>query len=135
MAENTYKRTNTIKEPKQETPKANGKEAKNAPTEQAEKEPGKGFKISFAFLKDPRFIIAVGFFLMVSSFYLTVALISYFFTGEADQSVVEGWLSSSLQESGAEVNNWLGLFGAVLSHLLIFKWFGISSFLLMHSHP
>ncbi len=131
MAENTYKRTNTIKEPKQEAPKANGKEAKNAPTEQAEKEPGKGFKISFAFLKDPRFIIAVGFFLMVSSFYLTVALISYFFTGEADQSVVEGWLSSSLQESGAEVNNWLGLFGAVLSHLLIFKWFGISSFLLM----
>lgn len=82
-------------------------------------------------LKDQRFQFILGIFLVVSSFALAIAFFSYFFTGRADQSVVEAILSKSIQESGSEVQNWLGLTGAVLAHVLVFKWFGIASFALV----
>ena len=120
MAENTYKR-NTVNTPKEEPPKKAAKEGtvKSMP------------KLSFAFFKDRRFLLACGFFLMIFSFYATVALLSYLFTGTDDQSVVEHWVAASLPEEGVEISNWLGLAGAVLSHILIFKWFGVASFLCM----
>jgi S-DNA-T family DNA segregation ATPase FtsK/SpoIIIE len=120
MAENTYKR-NTVNKPKEEAPK---EEVKS----------GGGIKIpklSFAFLNDRRFILACGFFLIIFSFYTSIALVSYLFTGTADQSVVEKWFSSTLPEAGFEIRNWLGVAGAVISHLLIFKWFGVASFLFL----
>lgn len=121
MAENTYKR-NTVNTPKEETKQK---------TEPKEKSSVKLPRFSFAFLKDRRFILACGFFLMIFSFYASIALLSYLFTGTADQSVVEQWFSASLPEAGVEINNWLGMAGAVLSHILIFKWFGVASFLFM----
>ncbi len=120
MAENTYKR-NTVNKPKEEPEKKVSKEGE-----------GKSFpKFSLAFLKDRRFLLTFGFFLIIFSFYTTVALLSYLFTGTSDQSVVENWFSSTLPVEGVEINNWLGIAGAVLSHVLIFKWFGVASFLLM----
>lgn len=109
MAENTYK-SNTFRKPRKEK---------------------KGSKSSgdrFAFFKDSRFQLASGFFLIITSFFLLLAFVSYLFTGKADQSIVEAWLDSSLLESGMESENWLGLFGAVISHYFIFNWFGISAF-------
>ncbi len=79
-------------------------------------------------LQDQRFQFILGFFLMIGAFATLLAFVSYFFTGKADQSVVEVVLSASLEETGKEVENWLGLTGAVLAHVLIFKWFGIASF-------
>jgi S-DNA-T family DNA segregation ATPase FtsK/SpoIIIE len=120
MAENTYKR-NTVNTPKEEPPQKAAKEGtvKSMP------------KLSLAFLKDRRFLLACGFFLMIFSFYATVALLSYLFTGTADQSIVEHWFTSTLPEEGVEISNWLGIAGAVLSHVLVFKWFGVASFLFM----
>ncbi len=57
------------------------------------------------------------------------SLVSYFFTGEADQSLIDSGLSFSVL--GDESKNWLGVFGAFLSYYLIFITFGISSFLLV----
>ena len=57
------------------------------------------------------------------------SLVSYFFTGEADQSLIDSGLSFSAL--GDESKNWLGVFGAFLSYYLIFITFGISSFLLV----
>lgn len=114
MAENTYK-SNTFKKPeKEKKPKA----AKSK------------MKFNFSFFQDPRFILAFGFFLMIVGIYLFTAFFSYLFTGKADQSVVEALWNSSLIESGKEADNWLGLYGAVTSHYLIFKWMGVSGFFL-----
>jgi DNA segregation ATPase FtsK/SpoIIIE, S-DNA-T family len=116
MAENTFK-TNTFKKHEKEK---KGKSSKS-----------KGnFKWSLDFLKDPRFVLAVGFVLIVSSLYLFIAMFSYLFTGKADQSVVEGMGQSSLIESGIEAENWLGLYGAITSHYFIYRWFGIAAFLI-----
>ena len=112
MAENTYK-SNTFKKPEKEK---KGKAAKSK------------FKFNFSFFQDPRFALAAGFFLIVVSLYLFTAFISYLFTGKADQSVVEALGNTALLESGREAENWLGLYGAVTTHYLIFKWLGISAF-------
>ncbi len=114
MAENTYK-SNTFKKPEKEK---KGKPAK----------PKFNFNFSFDFFKDPRFKLAFGFFLIIVSLYLFTAFLSYLFTGKADQSVVEALSDSSLIESGQEAQNWLGLYGAVTSHYIIFRWLGISAF-------
>ena len=112
MAENTYK-SNTFKKPEKEK---KGKAAKSK------------FKFNFSFFQDPRFALAAGFFLIVVSLYLFTAFISYLFTGKAYQSAVEALGNTALLESGREAENWLGLYGAVTTHYLIFKWLGISAF-------
>ncbi|MCC9136235.1 DNA translocase FtsK 4TM domain-containing protein [Pontibacter silvestris] len=84
------------------------------------------FRIGF--LQDRRFKLAVGFTFLLFSFFLTIAFVSYLFTGNADQSVVESVNSSVLKESGQEAENWLGLSGAWLSHLFIYEWVGIGAF-------
>ncbi|HEX6889302.1 MAG TPA: DNA translocase FtsK 4TM domain-containing protein [Chryseolinea sp.] len=110
MAQNTYK-SNTFKKPEKE-----------------KKSRGSKSKISFAFFKDARFKLALGFFLMIVSVFLFLSMFSYLFTGPADQSVVSAM--DSLIESGLEARNWLGLYGAVTSHYFIYRWFGISAFFL-----
>ena len=81
-----------------------------------------------AIFTDQRFYLAFGFFLLVASFFLAVAFISYLFTGKADQSVVEAIDESGLIASGREAKNWLGLYGAYISHYFIFHWFGLAAF-------
>ncbi len=112
MAENTYK-SNTFKKPEKE------KKSKSAKSKT---------RFNFDFIKDPRFALAAGFFLLITSLYLFTSFLSYLFTGKADQSVMEALWSTNLSESGREADNWLGLYGAVTSHFLIFKWLGVSAF-------
>ncbi|HZI26267.1 MAG TPA: DNA translocase FtsK 4TM domain-containing protein, partial [Chryseolinea sp.] len=113
MAQNTYK-SNTFKKPEKE------KKGKSSSK----------FKFNIGFFKDPRFRLATGFFLMIVGIYLFLALLSYLFTWRADESVVQALSDSSLLESGQEAENWLGLYGAVISHYVIFRWFGIAAFFL-----
>ena len=112
MAENTYK-SNTFKKPEKE------KKPKAAKSKS---------KFNFSFFQDPRLGLAVGFFLLIVAVYLFTSFLSYLFTGKSDQSVVEALWSTNLLESGKEAENWLGLYGAVTSHYLVFKWMGISAF-------
>jgi len=92
-------------------------------------EPKKGFSMpKFAFLRDRRFHVSVGFVLMAFSFFLFISLLSYIFTGKSDQSVVESIWDSELRETGLDADNWLGLVGAFLSHYFIFKGVGIAAF-------
>jgi len=112
MAENNYK-SNTFKKPEKE------KKAKPSKSK---------FRFSFSFFQDPRLSLAVGFFFIITSLYLFTAFLSYLFTGKSDQSVVEALWSTNVIESGKEADNWLGLYGAITSHFLIFRWMGISAF-------
>lgn len=111
MAENTFK-SNSFKKPEKE--KRSRSKSKSW--------------FSFEFFRDPRFPLAVGFFLIIVSLYLFTAFLSYLFTGKADQSVVEALWNTDLLDSGKEAENWLGLYGAVTSHYMIFRWLGISGF-------
>jgi S-DNA-T family DNA segregation ATPase FtsK/SpoIIIE len=92
------------------------------------KKKDKKSNFSFSFFSDPRLQLAFGFFLLIASLYLVTAFISYLFTGKVDQSVVDSVSETGLMDSGREVENWLGLYGAITSHYFIFKWFGISAF-------
>jgi S-DNA-T family DNA segregation ATPase FtsK/SpoIIIE len=112
MAENTYK-SNTFKKPDKEKKSKSGKSKT---------------RFNLDFFRDPRFQLALGFFLLIVSLFLFTGFFSYLFTGKADQSVVEGLGDSGLLESGRETDNWLGLYGAVISHYFIFRWFGVSAF-------
>jgi DNA segregation ATPase FtsK/SpoIIIE, S-DNA-T family len=112
MAENTYK-SNTFKKPEKE------KKSKSSKTKA---------RFSFEFFKDPRFVLALGFFLMIVALYSFTAFVSYLFTGKADQSVIQALGDTPLPESGREVENWLGLGGAWLSHYMIYRFFGVSAF-------
>lgn len=111
MAENTYK-SNTFKKPEKE--KKSKSKSKS--------------RFNLDFFRDPRFHLALGFFLLVVSFFLFTAFVSYLFTGKADQSVIEGLSESPVVESGKETDNWLGFAGAFVSHYFIFRWFGLSAF-------
>lgn len=86
--------------------------------------------VKFTFLKDRKFHLFVGFLLIFASIFLTVSFISYLGNGQADQSVVEAFLDTSIKESGLEVKNSFGLFGAVSAHYFIFLWFGIAALLI-----
>ncbi len=85
--------------------------------------------ISFSFLKDERFRLAFGLFLMVFAFAILIAFISYLFNGFEDQSILEELGDVGVSESGRQVSNWLGITGAWLAHIFMYKWFGIASFL------
>lgn len=72
----------------------------------------------------------IGILLVLFSFFAFLSCVSYFFTWTADQDRVLGQtLFGFLFDSNPEpVANWLGKFGAWTSHLLMFRWFGVSSF-------
>jgi S-DNA-T family DNA segregation ATPase FtsK/SpoIIIE len=82
------------------------------------------------FVKDPRTRKTLGALMVLASFYLLLALTSYFFTWKADQSLVDGKsvFDAVFSSSQITVENWLGKLGASLSHQLMYNWFGISSF-------
>lgn len=73
-------------------------------------------------------IIGLG--LILLGVYLFIAFLSYIFTWETDQDKVLG-PTAELFSVDTKVTNWLGKFGAIISHLFMYKWFGVSSFILV----
>ncbi|MEN7550173.1 DNA translocase FtsK 4TM domain-containing protein [Rapidithrix thailandica] len=111
--------------------KKNTYKQKKAPKRQASSQKrDSNFQINVQFYKDRRFKLSLGFLLLFSSLTLFLSIVSFLFSGKADQSVVESLGFGSLINSGLEVENWLGLIGAWISHLFIYEWFGIPSILL-----
>nr|WP_315252629.1 DNA translocase FtsK [uncultured Flavobacterium sp.] len=81
----------------------------------------KGLK-SLQFTKQHR--IVLGALLVLFSVALLVAFVSFFIYGQIDQSAV-----SELADREEAVQNWLGKFGAYLADLIIYRGFGVASFL------
>lgn len=71
--------------------------------------------------------LAFGGLLILLAIGLTVAFCSYLLTGEADQSVLSKVTDSTLRESGTEMRNFLGVLGAYIAHVFIFRWFGFAA--------
>ncbi|MDR1258514.1 MAG: DNA translocase FtsK [Tannerellaceae bacterium] len=76
-----------------------------------------------------RFI--TGLILSFLAIYIGLAILSFFFTGAADQSKIENIPLSDLVFYKGSIENWAGVRGAYIADLLINRWFGISSFLIL----
>ena len=72
----------------------------------------------------------LGLVIFMLSVYAVISLFSFFFTGAADQSKVEG-LSLFHWGRVAGIENWTGSRGAILSNILINEWFGVPTFFLI----
>ncbi|QRX64467.1 DNA translocase FtsK [Dysgonomonadaceae bacterium zrk40] len=82
----------------------------------------------FAFLKNERVHFLTGVVIAFVGIFLLLAIISFFFTGAADQSKVLNRSFFELVRSGnSEVDNWTGAGGAFLAEMLVNEWFGIFS--------
>ena len=65
-----------------------------------------------------------GFLLVLLSIAFLVSFISFFVSGQADQSAVD-----AITDRSVRVENWLGKFGAYVADLFIYRGFGVASFL------
>lgn len=84
-----------------------------------------------AFFTNERTRYITGLILSLLTIYIGLALISFFFTGGADQSKIENVPLHELVSSKRSVENWTGVRGAYLADLLMNRWFGISSFMIL----
>ncbi len=78
-------------------------------------------------LTDDRTHKVVGLFLVLVAFYLTVAFISFLFTWRIDQDLA-GRPWGAIFDTSVRAENWLGKFGALVSHRAIHTWFGLAAF-------
>ena len=73
----------------------------------------------------------IGLVLVIFSVYLLLAFSSFFFTGAADQSILESGDPQELASVNNGVKNYAGSRGAQLASYLINDCFGISSFFIL----
>jgi DNA segregation ATPase FtsK/SpoIIIE and related proteins len=95
-------------------------EKKNRKTEKPEKPQEKK-----GFLKDEKFKITLGLFLIFFAALLTLAFVSYFFTWKNDQSFEWGQIFSN---SSVQVDNWSGKTGAKLAYIFVTRGIGVAAF-------
>jgi S-DNA-T family DNA segregation ATPase FtsK/SpoIIIE len=103
---------------------------KPAEKKKAAEAPQKAEGFKFPMINDPRVIKIIGLFLLIISIYFLVAFTSYVLTWDEDQSVVRDLTWGKIffaQEH--HVENWMGLWGAMIAHQFIYKWFGVASFI------
>ena len=101
-------------------------------TNTAAKRDGKGlFQAIKTFLTNERTCFITGLILVMVTIYVALALISFFFTGAADQSLVQNIPLGDLLINRGAVENWTGVRGAFLADLLMNRLFGLSSFALL----
>lgn len=125
MAENEF----IDREEQEKEATSKGKKVRKTPVEKVDPKKNPLGALSQRFDKKKTKTI-LGAILMLFSFYFFLACFSYLFTWTADQDRVinKGFFEFILEENTVPVSNWFGKIGAWISHLLIFRWFGIASF-------
>lgn len=84
-----------------------------------------------SFFTNERTRFITGLVCSIVTIYIGLALVSFFFTGAADQSKIENVPVTDLLTNQGSVENWTGVRGAFLADLLMNRWFGISSFMIL----
>lgn len=80
-------------------------------------------------LRDERAKQVFGAFLMLTAIFMSISFVSFLFTWKTDQNVVFGFGWDDFLASNPDAaRNTMGMFGALLGHIFIHKWFGIASF-------
>ena len=80
-------------------------------------------------VKDERTTKIAGAISLLIAAFLFVSLASYLFTWQEDQDKVHQFGIKIFKTDDVKVTNLLGVLGAYVAHLLIYKGFGIASFL------
>lgn len=88
-------------------------------------------KSRFSIMKNEKFKLTFGIFLILFSFYLIFSFVSYFFYWTIDFDKIYHFELYDLSGK-VPIKNWGGFLGAWLSHLFIYKLFGISSILIAY---
>ena len=104
--------------------------AKKKIDKEAERTPSSPGKIVSIF-KNETVHFVLGLMLVIFSVYLLLAFSSFFFTGAADQSIIDSGNSADLAAVNNNVKNYAGSRGAQLASYLINDCFGISSFFIL----
>lgn len=105
----------------------NNKKKKNDNNSPQEKDKKK--KNSTPFYKRESVQFIAGLILTFAGIFIFISLVSFFFTGDADQSSVENLSIGQLFKINNEIENWTGTLGAITSNLLINRWIGLSAFI------
>ena len=84
-----------------------------------------------AIFKNETIHFVIGLVLVIFSVYLLLAFSSFFFTGAADQSIIDSGSAQELASTNNGVKNYAGSRGAQLASYLINDCFGISSFFIL----
>jgi len=81
-------------------------------------------------VKDERTTKIAGAASLLLALFLFIAFTSYLFTWQEDQDKVHQFGIKIFAVNDVKVNNLLGVLGAFIAHIFIYKGFGIASFLL-----
>jgi S-DNA-T family DNA segregation ATPase FtsK/SpoIIIE len=92
---------------------------------------GKLFAVKSFFLSERTQFVS-GLLISVVAIYIGLSLVSFFFTGGADQSKIEHVPLSDLLINKGSVENWTGVRGAYMADTMLNRWFGISSFFIVY---
>ena len=84
--------------------------------------------IGIGLFKDERTQFTIGFFLFVVALVLIIAFTSYFFTADADQSLLLSMKEGDVSNTNNSFQNLCGSLGAIVSNYLIADCFGIAAF-------
>lgn len=122
MSKNRFKSDNSEEKPSSKSSKKSGQKKKKYTVL-------KPFKSISAFFRKEKTQQVIGLGFILFSAYLLIAFTSFLFTWKIDQSKVEMPFVDYLFDPNIVVDNWLGKIGASISHLFIYEWFGIASFL------
>lgn len=104
--------------------RGNGSRTRNAPNTRSG-----GFSIKGIFYGENRALFW-GAILLTLGILMFIAFLSHIFTGSRDQSALDSIWSGSVQQVGKNVDNALGIWGAVISHVFIYRWFGLGALLI-----
>ncbi|MGV6844949.1 MAG: DNA translocase FtsK [Lutibacter sp.] len=79
------------------------------------------FQKTKSFFENRQTQTIIGLFICLFGLFLFIAIISYFFNWQQDQSQLNNFTNTHFT-----VKNWLGKTGALISHLLVYKSFGVA---------
>lgn len=80
---------------------------------------------------DQRLKIAVGILLQGISWFLCIAFISHLISGKLDQGILEVVHEIGIRAAGRSMHNWLGVIGGITAYYFMFRWLGITAFLII----
>lgn len=89
------------------------------------------FKKIKDFFSDGRTRFALGMILMLFSMYLLIAFVSFFMSGDVDQSRVTNYTPVEIANSSNNVSNVGAAFGAKVANDLVYNGFGIGAFIIV----
>lgn len=98
---------------------------------QSPSSPKNKLKVIINFFKSERVHFLLGVIVAFIGIFIFLAVLSFFFTGAADQGkVLNRSFWEIIRDNSLEVNNWTGPWGAFFAEKLINNWFGIFSVLI-----